>query len=52
MPIELDLVLPGLGSGNASKEQVAKMLQQLLKLKSLPQNLDATDGLAASISLL
>jgi crossover junction endodeoxyribonuclease RuvC len=37
------------GSGNASKEQVAKMLQQLLKLKSLPQNLDATDGLAAAV---
>ena len=37
------------GSGNASKEQVAKMLQQLLKLKSLPKNLDATDGLAAAI---
>jgi crossover junction endodeoxyribonuclease RuvC len=37
------------GSGNASKEQVAKMLQQLLKLKSLPKNLDATDGLAAAV---
>ena len=37
------------GSGNASKEQVAKMLQQLLKLKTLPKNLDATDGLAAAV---
>ena len=37
------------GNGNASKEQVAKMLQQLLKLKSLPKNLDATDGLAAAV---
>lgn len=37
------------GSGNASKEQVAKMLQSVLKLKSLPKNLDATDGLAAAV---
>ena len=37
------------GSGNASKEQVAKMLQSLLGLKSLPKNLDATDGLAAAV---
>jgi len=37
------------GNGNASKEQVAKMLQTLLKLKELPKNLDATDGLAAAV---
>lgn len=37
------------GNGNASKEQVAKMLQQLLGLKSLPKNLDSTDGLAAAV---
>ncbi len=37
------------GNGNASKEQVAKMLQQLLKLKELPVNLDSTDGLAAAV---
>ncbi len=37
------------GNGNASKEQVAKMLQSLLGLKSLPKNLDATDGLAAAV---
>ena len=37
------------GSGNASKEQVAGMLQSLLSLKSLPKNLDATDGLAAAV---
>lgn len=37
------------GNGNASKEQVAKMLQQLLKLKELPIHLDATDGLAAAV---
>ncbi len=37
------------GNGNASKEQVAKMLQSLLKLKELPKNLDSTDGLAAAV---
>jgi len=37
------------GNGNASKEQVAKMLQGMLGLKSLPKNLDATDGLAAAV---
>ena len=37
------------GNGNASKEQVAKMLQQLLSLKELPKNLDSTDGLAAAV---
>ncbi|MCX2718966.1 crossover junction endodeoxyribonuclease RuvC [Lentiprolixibacter aurantiacus] len=37
------------GNGNASKEQVAKMLQSTLKLKSLPKNLDSTDGLAAAV---
>jgi len=37
------------GNGNASKEQVAKMLQSLLKLKTLPKNLDSTDGLAAAV---
>jgi len=37
------------GNGNASKEQVAAMLKSLLKLKTLPKNLDATDGLAAAV---
>ena len=37
------------GNGNASKEQVAKMLQSLLKLRTLPKNLDSTDGLAAAV---
>lgn len=37
------------GNGNASKEQVAKMLQSLLGLKELPKNLDSTDGLAAAV---
>lgn len=37
------------GNGNASKEQVAKMLQSLLNIKELPKNLDSTDGLAAAV---
>lgn len=37
------------GNGNATKEQVAKMLQSLLGLKTLPKNLDSTDGLAAAV---
>ncbi|MNK05023.1 Crossover junction endodeoxyribonuclease RuvC [compost metagenome] len=37
------------GNGNASKEQVAAMLQTLLKFDELPKYLDATDGLAAAV---
>lgn len=37
------------GNGNATKEQVAKMLQSLLNLKEIPKNMDATDGLAAAV---
>lgn len=37
------------GNGNASKEQVAKMIQTLLKMQSLPDYLDASDGLAAAL---
>ena len=37
------------GNGNASKEQVAKMLQSLLGFKTMPKNLDSTDGLAAAV---
>ena len=37
------------GNGNASKEQVAKMLQKTLNIKEMPKNLDATDGLAAAV---
>lgn len=37
------------GNGSASKEQVAFMLKSLLNLKTLPKNLDATDGLAAAV---
>ena len=38
------------GQGNASKEQVASMLQSILKTKSFDTStLDATDGLAAAV---
>lgn len=37
------------GSGNASKEQVAAMLQTLLKFEEMPKHLDATDGLAVAV---
>jgi len=37
------------GNGNASKEQVAAMLQTLCKFELQPKFLDATDGLAAAI---
>lgn len=37
------------GRGSATKEQVAGMLQNLLKIKELPKHLDASDGLAAAV---
>jgi len=37
------------GSGAASKEQVAAMLQTILKFEEIPQYLDATDGLAVAL---
>ena len=37
------------GSGGASKEQVARILQHTLKFKEIPKDLDATDGLAAAV---
>ena len=37
------------GQGNASKEQVAGVLKNLLTIAELPKNLDATDGLAAAV---
>ena len=46
-PLKIKMAITG--NGNASKEQVAKMLQQLLGLKELPKNLDSTDGLAAAV---
>jgi crossover junction endodeoxyribonuclease RuvC len=36
-------------SGDASKEQVARMLMRMFDLKEMPKNLDATDGLAAAV---
>ncbi|MFZ9586038.1 MAG: crossover junction endodeoxyribonuclease RuvC [Crocinitomicaceae bacterium] len=37
------------GSGAASKEQVAAMLQKMLNFQDMPKYLDATDGLAAAV---
>jgi crossover junction endodeoxyribonuclease RuvC len=37
------------GNGNASKEQVAAMLQSILNFNETPRFLDATDGLAAAL---
>jgi crossover junction endodeoxyribonuclease RuvC len=37
------------GNGNASKEQVAKMLMMLFSIKELPKLLDATDALAVAL---
>lgn len=37
------------GNGNASKEQVAKMLMTYFKIKEVPEFLDATDALAVAM---
>ena len=37
------------GNGNADKEQVWKMLQQLLSIKEKPKHFDATDALAVAL---
>jgi crossover junction endodeoxyribonuclease RuvC len=37
------------GKGTSSKEQVAGMLVHILKVKKLPEPLDATDALAAAV---
>src|SRR3954471_5283043 len=37
------------GNGNATKEQVAAMLQNLLSFNETPEFLDATDGLAVAV---
>lgn len=37
------------GNGNASKEQVAKMLIALFKIKEAPKLMDATDALAVAV---
>ena len=37
------------GNGNATKEQVAAMLQKLLLIKNMPHYLDSTDALGAAM---
>ena len=37
------------GNGNASKEQVAAMIQNLLKFEDAPKLMDATDALAVAV---
>jgi crossover junction endodeoxyribonuclease RuvC len=37
------------GNGNADKEQVWKMLEQMLLLKEKPKYFDATDALAVAV---
>lgn len=37
------------GNGNASKEQVAKMLMQLFSIKEMPKLLDASDALGVAV---
>ncbi len=37
------------GNGNAAKEQVMKMLQQILAFKDDPKHFDATDALAVAV---
>ena len=37
------------GNGAASKEQVAAMLQHMLKFPEMPKYLDATDGLGVAL---
>ena len=37
------------GNGNASKEQVARMLMTMLAIRELPKLLDATDALAVAV---
>ena len=37
------------GQGNASKEQVATLLQKMINIPEKPSNFDATDGLAVAL---
>ncbi|GIL23153.1 MAG: crossover junction endodeoxyribonuclease RuvC [Bacteroidota bacterium] len=37
------------GNGNASKEQVAKMLMQIFSIKEIPKLFDASDALAVAV---
>ncbi|MFZ1559734.1 MAG: crossover junction endodeoxyribonuclease RuvC, partial [Saprospiraceae bacterium] len=38
------------GNGNASKEQVAAMLENILKIKITSKHLDATDALGVAVT--
>lgn len=48
-PLKIKMAITG--NGKAAKEQVAYMLQQMLKIPAddMPKQLDATDGLAAAV---
>ena len=46
-PLKIKLAVTG--NGQASKEQVAMMMQKILKIPEIPEKLDATDGLAAAL---
>ena len=46
-PTKIKLAITG--QGNASKEQVAALLQKMFAIPGMPSNLDATDGLAAAV---
>lgn len=46
-----EIKLSAVGNGNASKKQVAYMIQNILQLKTQPVNNDAADGLAAALCL-
>jgi len=46
-PREIKLSI--VGNGSASKEQVQRMIQQLLRLPDLPAPLDASDALAVAL---
>lgn len=37
------------GNGNASKEQVSFLLQQMFHIEQMPDKMDASDGLAAAV---
>ncbi|MFH2142673.1 MAG: crossover junction endodeoxyribonuclease RuvC [Bacteroidota bacterium] len=37
------------GSGSASKEQVASMLERIFNISDMPKKMDATDGLAVAL---
>ncbi len=46
-PLKIKMAITG--QGNASKIQVALILQQMLGFADMPENLDATDGLAVAV---